>query len=271
MKEKYIIKAVFTDIDGTLLNHGHKVTELTRNAIHKITDNNILFTLASSRSPAGIEPIIRKNTFNCCMIAFGGALILDEQRKILYENGMSVSTAGNVISYLEKKCPDITWNIYTADKWIVKDKEDPRVQHEEQVVETFAQEGIIEDLDSNVSVDKILCMCPPEKLSETERVVCQAFPALSVAKSSNTLLEIMHQGVNKAEAVKWLCAEKGIDMKYTMAFGDNYNDLEMLETVEYGIAMENAPENIRKKIKFVTKDNEHDGIAYILESLLERV
>lgn len=68
MKEKYIVKAAFTDIDGTLLNHNHEVTELTRNAIHKITDNNILFTLASSRSPAGIEPIIRKNMFNCCIL-----------------------------------------------------------------------------------------------------------------------------------------------------------------------------------------------------------
>ena len=267
MKEKYIVKAVFTDIDGTLLNHNHVVTALTRNAIHKITDNNILFTLASSRSPAGIETIIRKNAFSCCMIAFGGALILDEQRNILYEKGMSVSTAENVISYLEKNCPDVTWNIYTVDRWFVKDKGDPRVQHEEQVVETSAQKGTIKDLDLNTRIDKILCMCPSEKLPETEQAVRQAFPALSVARSSNTLLEIMQQGVNKAEAVKWLCTEKGIDMKHTMAFGDNYNDLEMLETVKYGIAMENAPEDIRKKTKFVTKDNEHDGIAYILESL----
>lgn len=44
MKEKYTVKAVFTDIDGTLLNCDHIVTEPTRNAIHKITDNNILFT-----------------------------------------------------------------------------------------------------------------------------------------------------------------------------------------------------------------------------------
>ena len=79
MKEKYIVKAVFSDIDGTLLKSQHVVTDLTkhtRTTIHRITDNGILFTLASSRSPAGIEPIVRKNAFNCCMIAFGGALIM---------------------------------------------------------------------------------------------------------------------------------------------------------------------------------------------------
>ena len=49
MKEKYIVKAVFSDIDGTLLNSQHVVTDLTRTTIHRITDNGILFTLASSR------------------------------------------------------------------------------------------------------------------------------------------------------------------------------------------------------------------------------
>ena len=67
------------------------------------------------------------------MIAFGGALIMDEGRNIIYEKGMDVITAGNVINFLEENCEDVTWNIYTADTWIVKDKEDPRVQHEEQV------------------------------------------------------------------------------------------------------------------------------------------
>ena len=268
MKEKNTVKAVFSDIDGTLLNRDHVVTELTRNAIHKITDNDILFTLASSRSPSGIEPIIKKNAFSCCMIAFGGALILDEKRNIIYEKGMSVSIAGNVIGYLEKNCPDVTWNIYTADTWLVKDKNDPRVQHEEYVVETFAQRGTIDDLKPNTCIDKILCMCAPEKLIETELTVRRAFPALSVARSSNTLLEIMQQGVNKADAVKRLCAAKGIDMEHTMAFGDNYNDLEMLEAVKYGVAMGNAPEEIRKKAGIVTRDNEHDGIASILENLL---
>ena len=47
MREKYTVKAVFTDIDGTLLNCDHIVTELTRTALHKITDDSILFTLAS--------------------------------------------------------------------------------------------------------------------------------------------------------------------------------------------------------------------------------
>lgn len=268
MKEKYIVKAVFSDIDGTLLNSQHVVTDLTRTTIHRITDNGILFTLASSRSPAGIEPIVKKNAFNCCMIAFGGALIMDEGRNIIYEKGMDVITAGNVINFLEENCEDVTWNIYTADTWIVKDKEDPRVQHEEQVVAACARKGAINDLKSDACIDKILCMCAPENLIGTEQTIRRAFPELSVARSSNTLLEIMEKGVTKADAVKRLCALKEIHMEHTMAFGDNYNDLEMLETVKYGIAMGNAPGEIQKKAKTITRDNEHDGIACVLKKIL---
>lgn len=56
-----------------------------------------MFTLSSSRSPAGIEPIAEKNQFQCCIIAFEGALILDKNRRILYEMGMNKMTAGKVI------------------------------------------------------------------------------------------------------------------------------------------------------------------------------
>lgn len=266
-KKFHTVRAVFSDIDGTLLNSQHVVTPKTRTSIQKLREQDILFTLSSSRSPAGIEPIAEKNQFQCCIIAFGGALILNENRRILYEMGMNKMTAGKVIDFIENKCPDVIWNIYTADMWMVKNKNDSRVQHEEQVVETYADEGTIEDLTDDACVDKILCMCAPGQIDSVEALVCTAFPELSVAKSSDTLLEIMQKGVNKADAVKRLCQIKRIDMEDTMAFGDNYNDLEMLEAVQFGIAMENAPLEIRQRVRFVTSDNNHDGIANILEKI----
>ena len=266
-KEIHTVKAVFSDIDGTLLNSQHIVTERTRKSIQMIQEKDILFTLSSSRSPAGIESIVKKNQFHCCIIAFGGALILDENRQILYEKGMNKTTAGKVIDFIEKECLDVTWNIFTADTWIVKDKNNCRIQHEEQVVETYADEGKMEDLSDNACIDKILCMCDPGQIDFVESLIRSAFPELSVAKSSDILLEIMQKGVNKADAVKRLCQIRKINMTDTMAFGDNYNDLEMLEAVQFGIAMKNAPSEIKKKAKMVTDDNNHDGIAGILEKL----
>lgn len=258
-------QAVFSDIDGTLLTSEHVVSPLTRSAIHTLTDQGILFAISSARSPSGIRPIIEKNNFHCCTIAFSGALILDEDQNILYEKGMTLSNASAVIDVIEKKCPHVTWNIFTSEDWIVKDRADSHVIHEETVVETTSREGSLNSLPDTAMVDKILCMCDPEYMAQSETLLRKYFPELSIARSSDSLLEIMAGGINKAEAVKYLCDLRKIPLSSTVAFGDNYNDLEMLETVERGVLMGNAPSELQKRFSSVTKSNDQDGIFQALK------
>lgn len=258
-------QAVFSDIDGTLLTSEHVVSPLTRSAIHTLTEQGVLFTISSARSPSGIRPIIEKNNFHCCVIAFSGALILDEAQNILYEKGMTISDASKIINVIEKECPHVTWNVFTAEDWIVKGRTDPHVIHEETVVETISREGSLHSLSNTAMVDKILCMCDPEYMPQSETLLRKYFPELSIARSSDSLLEIMAGGINKAEAVKYLCDLRKIPLTSTIAFGDNYNDLEMLETVEHGVLMGNAPSELQKRFSFVTKSNDQDGIFQALK------
>lgn len=260
-------QAVFSDIDGTLLTSEHVISPLTSSAIHTLTDQGVLFTISSARSPSGIRPIIEKNNFHCCTIAFSGALILDEDQNILYEKGITISDASKIIDVIEKKCPHVTWNVFTAEDWIVKDRTDPHVIHEETVVETISMEGSLHSLSDTVMIDKILCMCDPEYMSSSETLLRKYFPKLSIARSSDSLLEIMAGGINKAEAVKYLCDLRKIPLYSTIAFGDNYNDLEMLEAVGYGVLMGNAPSELQKHFSFVTKSNDQDGIFQAFKEL----
>lgn len=260
-------QAVFSDIDGTLLTSEHVVSPLTSSAIHTLTDQGVLFTISSARSPSGIRPIIKKNDFHCCTIAFSGALILDEDQNILYEKGITISDASKIIDVIEKKCPHVTWNVFTPKDWIVKDRTDPHVIHEETVVETISMEGSLHSLSDTVKVNKILCMCDPEYMSPSETLLLKHFPELSIARSSDSLLEIMAGGVNKAEAVKYLCDLRKIPLTSTIAFGDNYNDLEMLDVVGCGVLMGNAPSELQKHFSFVTKSNDQDGIFQAFKEL----
>ena len=212
-------QAVFSDIDGTLLTSEHVVSPLTSSAIHTLTDQGVLFTISSARSPSGIRPIIKKNDFHCCTIAFSGALILDEDQNILYEKGISISDASKIIDVIEKKCPHVTWNVFTSEDWIVKDRTDPHVIHEETVVETTSIEGSLQSLSDTLMVDKILCDL------------------------------------------------RKIPLTSTIAFGDNYNDLEMLEAVGCGVLMGNAPSELQKHFSFVTKSNDQDGIFQAFKEL----
>lgn len=99
----------------------------------------------------------------------------------------------------------MTWNVFTSEDWIVKDRTDPHVIHEETVVETTSIEGSLQSLSDTLMVDKILCMCDSEYMSPSETLLRKYFPKLSIARSSDSLLEIMAGGITKAEAVKYLC------------------------------------------------------------------
>ncbi len=254
-----MIKIIFSDVDGTLLNSAHVVTPLTRRTILELKD--IPFVIVSARSPSGIYPIQKKNGFEGPIISYSGALIQDEKRRIIYQHGMGTSLAEEILRFIESEKLPLTWCLYSGDQWIVKDKSDPKVRREEAIVEAQAQEGTVRSVPEGGSVHKILCICDPGTIDETERRIKSRFLGINAVKSSDILLEVMAAGVSKSGAVSCCCRHLGIPLTQAAAFGDNYNDLDMLSAVGYGVVMGNAPDAIRSQFAHVTEDNDHDGIA----------
>ncbi|WP_066685948.1 Cof-type HAD-IIB family hydrolase [Christensenella intestinihominis] len=260
-------KAVFSDIDGTLLNTENKVTRRTLEAIRALGRRGIPFVIVSARSPAAIWPILEQNGFSCPVVAYSGGLILDENRRTLYHCGMDKRQAGEILRYLEEQRFDLSWNLFTSDEWIVRDKQDPRIRREEEAVQAQARQGSLGDLPEDAEINKVLCICAEGKILQIEEKVRERFPGCSVAKSSPILLEIMENRVNKATAIKTLCGLRNIDVENVIAFGDQYNDLEMLQFAGCGVAMGNAPTEIRRLAARTTLDNDHDGICHALLEL----
>ena len=90
---------------------------------------------------------------------------------------------------------------------------------------------------------------------------------LDVSYSSNRYIEFNHQGVNKGQGLKKLADILGVDIKETIAIGDNFNDLDMIENVGLGVAMGNAPDEIKQAANRVTASHNDDGIALILNEI----
>lgn len=257
-------KCILSDIDGTLLTDDHIMSPLTLQAIKSL---DIPFLPVSARSPEGIYPILKENDLICPMICFSGGLILDEKGNPLYENGMSYTQTKEVIDYIKEKNFDCTINIYALHDWLVEDKKDPRVQREERIVKAYSQQGTLESLDKNRKIHKLLCMCNPLYTQQIEKELKKTFPHCSIACSSDILIEIMNEGVTKADAINHLCDYYSIDKEDMIAFGDNYNDKEMLESVGMGIAMGNAPDAIKLIAKDITDTNNREGIYKALKKL----
>jgi len=260
-------KAIFSDIDGTMLNEDHIMTPLTREAVHSLISRGIPFIPVSARSPSGIYPILAENEFSAPIISYSGGLVLDENKNIIYHCGMKRSFAAEIIQYIEESGFDLSVCIYSFDTWLVSDKSDPRIRREERIVKAEAKQGSICDLPEDSVIHKLLLICNPEVTNSIEQNLRNRFTGCSIARSSNILIEIMAEGVNKAEAIRQLCGALGIGIGETLAFGDNYNDLEMLLAAGKGIVMDNAPVPIKEKIGNVTRDHNSDGIYYALKDL----
>ena len=95
----------------------------------------------------------------------------------------------------------------------------------------------------------------------------EAFPGYSIVRSADTLLEVMAGGVTKAWGVRQACAHYGISLEEAAAFGDNYNDMEMLQAVGRGFLMGNAPRELLERFPRHTADNAHDGVGQALRQL----
>lgn len=263
-----MIQAVFSDIDGTLLNSAHRITEKTLCAIAELRQRGIPFVIVSARPPMGITPIMKKNGFACAMVCYSGGLMLDADGTVLGQTGMPLSQADAILSFLEEEQFPLAWNLYSGFRWLVRDTADARVRLEASIVEVEPEQGGISDLACEDKVNKILCICDSGSILSIERTVKARFPDVSVVKSSDILLEIMPKGVHKALAVNELCRIWNLDPARCAAFGDQYNDVEMLDAVGYGVIMGNAPKDLLARYPLTTQDNDHDGIAHMLNKLL---
>lgn len=267
INKHFTCKAIFSDIDGTFLTSDHLVSQETQEAIRAAMKQGIPFSLISARNPLCIQPILDRIHLSCNIIGCNGALILDEHHNLLYEKGLSISEASELISFIEQAGFDLAWNLYTATDWYVKDRKDSRIRWQEDVVEVTSTETTPEQLPSDTVIAKVLCICDPKEVPMIELALQRRFPEYAIVKSAPHLLEITAGGINKAQALTQFCALKQIAPEHTLAFGDNYNDVEMLGTAGCGVLMGNAPADLKEKGFLITADNDHDGIAMVLHQL----
>lgn len=259
-------RIVFADIDGTLLDSNHKLPPNTKKAIFELQEKRIPFVIVSARPPMGIYPILDENGFSCPIVAFSGGMILDENRKPLYSKGFNLEKAKQIIQATEEYGEDSVWNIYSPDRWLVLDPNNYAVRREADIVHAEPEKIRLEDIPEDIEVNKVLLMVNPDRMNEIEKKMKSLFSDLTIAQSCEYLLEF-NLDVNKAMALRRCCDYYGIDVSSSIAFGDNYNDLPMLEAAGTAFLMGNAPEELKKGRFNVTLDNDHDGIYLALKQL----
>ncbi|SHK33193.1 hypothetical protein SAMN05216582_102134 [Selenomonas ruminantium] len=259
------VKIVFSDIDGTVLTSQHEVTSQTKEAVKKLVAKDIPFVLVSARMPEAIYPITGDMGIKMPIICYSGAYVLDREGQELAGTYMEADSVQKLLAEIAEQFPAVTVNFYSGHHWYVTDKADARVKREEDITSAQAEQADFAALlQQGILPHKILLMAEPEDNVAAEKYFQQHYPQFQVARSSDILLEIMDGRVSKAAGIAVLLQHYGLDKSEALSFGDNYNDLAMLEYTGMSVAMGNAPADVKAVAKAVTASNNDSGIAVFL-------
>ena len=256
-----MIKIIFSDIDGTFLNKDKKPPALHAEAIKAVVAKGLKFVFVSARMPEGIYPITDAlGMAHTPVISYSGGLVLTEDEEIIFDKKIPADDAKNILAEMNRRWQDISVSYYTGRRWVVE-KMDARVQREIQNSKAPVEVGNFDELlSANLLPNKIFIRCEPPTCKEMESELGKIFPALNVVRSAPYLLEIMDKSVSKATGIEVLLKHYGYELNEAVAFGDNYNDVEMLKLIPQSVAMANAPDRVKKLASAVTDSNEDGGI-----------
>lgn len=263
-----MIKIILSDIDGTFLKDDKTFSELHAKAIQSVVAGGRKFVFVSARMPEAIYPITDAiGMAHTPVISYGGGLVLTEAEEVIFDKKMPAEDSANILTEMRRSWHDITINFYTGRRWFAE-AIDARVQHEMDITQATAEVANFDGLlNKKIFPNKILVMCEPPTCREMELVLGEKFPALNVVRSAPHLLEIMDKSVSKATGIEVLLKHYGFALDEAIAFGDNYNDAEMLQLIPQSVVMANAPDDVKKLAAAVTDSNEAGGIyTYLVKA-----
>lgn len=264
-------RIIFSDIDGTLLDSKSRLPDNNLRIITELNQKGIPFVLVSARSPSGVEMIARCFPQKSPIICYSGALILDKDRTVMKSSTIRKEIALSIKKRAAEHYPQVDCSAYSEDQWIVDSLGNPWVRYEAELTRLHPLEGALDVcLQGGAPVHKIMCMGDPAPIDGLYRELSAQYPALNVCKSKDTYLEIMAKEAAKAAAIRTVCEASGIALEEAVAFGDHFNDSDMLSAAGLGIAMGNAPEAVRNAADTVTAGNDEEGVYRSLRHLIDQ-
>jgi len=264
-KEKHmsVIKLIISDIDGTILDKNHQLDSHLIELMPLLKQSDIPFVLASARSPLGIAPISKELGITECPIACYNGALISLGDKILSQHSIDKSELLLLHDFLKKEFPTVSINVYSGKDWLVNTI-DEWVEIEATITGESPKVTSLADFirDEKTLVHKLLLIDNTDTIQKLQKILSSIdFPQTNFYLSKDNYLEVTHNQVSKKQALLELAKYYQLSLSEIMTIGDNYNDIPMIETAGLGIAMGNAPRDVKTCAKAVTDSNEQNGVS----------
>lgn len=265
------IKLIAIDIDGTLLNADHVLTQRTVDTIRTATVKNIQVVLCSGRPYSGVASYLDQLGLNQSayhyVITLNGAVVQTTSQKLLVSQGLNSIDYQKFTEMAQEK--GIHFHAETEDAIYTPDVPVGRYTTLDATLTglpVMYQPG--QGVSAKAVIYKGMLADEPERLTRflaDQQLVNTLQQKYYVVRSQPYFLEIMNAHANKGAALAFLGQQLGVTPDEMMAMGDQANDLTMMSFVDNGVAMGNAIPEVKQAAKFVTATNDEDGVAVAIE------
>lgn len=254
-------KIIFFDIDGTIYRFDMGMPEDTFNAIKRLKLMGHIPVICTGRTRCMIYEKHLEPGFDY-IVAGAGTYLETEGKEIFYEemenneakrviegfirNGFVPVGEGRDMIYISSDISDLTES----------------TKHVYKIYQENMKESISSVNQDVINVSKVSALFTNH--SNMEKMISEYKDKYTIINHNNNLLELIPKGYNKAKGIERMIEILGIPWENTYAFGDSFNDLDMLKYVKYGCAMGNSDEGIKEQVPFVTSDFDKGGISEAL-------
>jgi len=282
-------KLIALDVDGTLLTNEHEMIEENRRAIKSAQEKGHIVMICSGRAPESVREMLKEIDIDCPFAASNGAVVCVEE-EILSEINLSIEQIEMISNVLDLE--NMPYRLYTnlgvyeMPDWKMRVE---RIINSGKVPEEYKQDERFElllerppsykevtyynDIDElknikGLTIQKffVLTLDPNQKKKLNEQL--QRIDNIGVTTSGVHNIEIMNKNAHKGYGIQVMAEHFNIDMKDTVAIGDNYNDMPMFKTAGLSVAMENAEEEIKEYCDVVTLSNDENGVAHAFHTYI---
>jgi len=271
-RERHLIAI---DLDGTLLNNDHKISEENKQVLRQAIYDGHIVVIATGRPSRASMQYYRELDLKTPMVNFNGALVHHptNSRWKSTHAPMQHTTALNIVrACYELEVPNIMAEVQDN---VFLDRYDEKIISFFQALESedYKSTLTIGSLKKKLADDPTSLLIAPneEQIEILQKELNDSHAEFIEHRNWAApwnIIEVVRKGIHKAVGLQKIANYYGIPKDRIIAFGDEDNDLEMIDYAGVGVAMGNAIDDLKNIAKHITDTNEKSGVASFLSEYL---
>jgi len=251
-------KLILFDIDGTILDQNNTIPQSTKDAVQFLKEEGHEVALATGRAPYYINDVreaLQIESFIC----FNGQYV-EVEEEVIFKNPIETELLTELYEVSSRRGHPLVYMGADAMK--------STVEHDRAIENSFAsiyvdskRIGVNQRYFDETDIYQALLFCQEHE----EAIYHEAMKDLTFVRWNDYCTDVISLGGSKALGIEKYMEHKGFTKDQVYAFGDNLNDIDMLQYAGHGVAMGNAPDRVKQAARYVTKDVSDHGIAHGLK------